>query len=177
MAEGGPRPAAAAGPGTGGAEPPGTEEGRPRPPGTDEDRRELARAQAELLAALVAGAGAPAGFDAGRLRIQTASLIAKRRSVVARLRPDLAAALAGDFAEEFAAYARSRPKPPGGYRADAGEFAEHLRRTGRIAAGPAEPTGPAVPSAGRPPTADRPDRRPRPPGRWARLTWWLGGGR
>ncbi|MFC4058386.1 hypothetical protein ACFOWE_08775 [Planomonospora corallina] len=125
-------------------------------------REELARAQAELVAALVAGAQPPPGFDAGRLRIQTASLVAKRRRVVARLRPDLAAALGGDFAREFTAYARSRPKPPGGYRADAGGFAEYLRRSGRIA----EEPRPAPPAA--------------PGGRWIR--WirparWLGGGR
>ncbi|GIH91530.1 hypothetical protein ACFFMN_30245 [Planobispora siamensis] len=100
-------------------------------------RAELARAQAELLAALVAGGRAPEGFDEERLRIQTSSLIAKRRGVVARLRPDLLRALGGDFAAEFAAYADGRPKPSGGSRADARDFAEALRAAGRIAGEPA----------------------------------------
>ncbi|GAB2451820.1 hypothetical protein GCM10027187_20100 [Streptosporangium sandarakinum] len=94
-------------------------------------RAELARAQAELLAALVAGGEPPRGFDEGRLRIQAASLISKRRGVVARIRPDLVALLgAAGFAAEFDAYARGRPKPPGGSRVDARDFAERLRAAG-----------------------------------------------
>ncbi|MFF0306752.1 hypothetical protein ACFYSC_04950 [Streptosporangium sp. NPDC004379] len=93
-------------------------------------RVELARAQAELLAALVAGGEPPRGFDEGRLRIQAASLVSKRRGVVARLRPDLVALLGAGFAAEFDAYARVRPKPPGGSRADARDFAERLRAAG-----------------------------------------------
>ncbi|MGW4425566.1 hypothetical protein [Streptosporangium sp. NPDC004631] len=97
----------------------------------DDARAALARAQAELLTALVAGGEAPPGFDAERLRIQTAGLIAKRRGAVARLRPDLVTLLGGDFAAEFDAYARGRPRPPGGSHADVRDFAEELRATGR----------------------------------------------
>jgi hypothetical protein len=135
-------------------------------------REELARAQAELLAALVAGAQAPPGFDGERLRIQAASLVAKRRSLVARLRPDLVQALGGDFRTEFTAYASGRPKPPGGSRADAADFAEHLARTGRIAAGAASGAASGA-TAGSGADAGP----PRPTGRWARLTRWLGGER
>lgn len=72
----------------------------------DDARAALARAQAELLTALVAGGEAPPGFDAERLRIQTAGLVAKRRGAAARLRPDLVMLLGGDFAAEFDAYAQ-----------------------------------------------------------------------
>ncbi|MET8335060.1 hypothetical protein ABZV14_38960 [Streptosporangium canum] len=102
----------------------------------DGAREALAGAQAVLLAALVAGGAAPPGFDEGRLRIQAASLISKRRGTVARVRPDLVALLGGDFAREFEAYARGRPKPPGGSRADARDFADRLRAAGRL---PPEP--------------------------------------
>lgn len=105
-------------------------------------REALAGAQAGLLAALVAGGEAPPGFDAERLRIQAASLISKRRGTVARLRPDLVAQLGGDFAREFEEYARGRPKPSGGSRADARDFAGRLREAGRLQP---EPEPPVVP--------------------------------
>ncbi|WP_189235550.1 hypothetical protein [Planomonospora parontospora] len=155
-------------------------------PVTQTVREELARAQAGLLAALVAGAQAPPGFDGERLRIQAASLVAKRRSVVARLRPDLVQALGGDFRAEFAAYASGRPKPPGGSRADAADFAGHLARTGRIPAGAGSGdragsgngSGPGnEPGAGSGPGSGSGTGPPRPAGRWARLTRWLGGER
>ncbi|WP_030910899.1 hypothetical protein [Streptosporangium amethystogenes] len=98
----------------------------------DAAREALAGAQAALLAALVAGEEAPPGFDRERLLIQESSLISKRRRTVARLRPDLAALLGDDFAAEFDAYARGRPKPPGGSHADARDFAGRLRATGRL---------------------------------------------
>ncbi|GGS66095.1 hypothetical protein GCM10010156_26350 [Planobispora rosea] len=143
MSENGPQPAS------------GSSPGPPPDPGA---RDALARAQAELLAALVAGGETPAGFDGERLRIQASSLIAKRRGQVARLRPDLVRALGGDFAAEFAAYARGRPKPPGGSRADARDFAEALRAAGRIAGDPAlDPAPEPVPV---------PEPVPRP-------RWWV----
>ncbi|MBG0819200.1 hypothetical protein HS048_00260 [Planomonospora sp. ID91781] len=180
------------GPGSGGRpgrrEPAGAQAG-PEEPVTQTGREELARAQAGLLAALVAGAQAPPGFDGERLRIQTASLVAKRRSAVARLRPDLVQALGEDFRAEFAAYASGRPKPPGGSRADAADFAGHLARTGRIPAGagagsgdrtgPGNGSGPGNdgPEAGSGPGSGSGTGPPRPAGRWARLTRWLGGER
>nr|BFE83587.1 hypothetical protein GCM10020093_061880 [Planobispora longispora] len=142
MPEPGPRPAP--GPPSGLGSPSG-----PGSPAAPEARDELARAQAELLAALVAGGETPAGFDEERLRIQASSLIAKRRGQVARLRPDLVRALGGDFAAEFAAYARGGPSLPGS-RADARDFAEGLRAAGRI---PGDPD---------------PEPSPRP-GWWSRL--------
>ena len=126
---------------------------RPRTrPGTweGEARAALARAQSGLLAALVAGGETPPGFDEKRLRIQEFSLISKRRGTVARLRPDLVALLGGDFAGEFEAYARGRPKPPGGSRADARDFAGRLEATGRL--------------PGRPEEAESQSRLPRPAG-------------
>ncbi|MGV9775543.1 hypothetical protein [Streptosporangium sp. NPDC003464] len=107
-------------------------------------REALSGAQAGLLAALVAGAEAPAGFDEARLRVQAAALISKRRGTVARLRPDLVALLGDDFAREFEAYARGRPKPSGGSRADARDFAERLSAQGRLpdpGRGPEPPAG------------------------------------
>ncbi|MFG1975710.1 hypothetical protein ACGFJC_40820 [Nonomuraea fuscirosea] len=101
----------------------------------------LAEAQARVVAALVAGAEVPEGFDPGRMRAQAASLIAKRRAIVARIRPDTAVAAGPDLAAEFAAYARARAAPPPGYRADADDFAAWLRERGRML--------PTEPSAGR----------------------------
>ncbi|GAA0949296.1 hypothetical protein [Nonomuraea longicatena] len=96
----------------------------------DDARRRLGAAQEELLSALVAGGEPPEGFDPERLRIQSASLVSKRREVVARLRPDAATAAGGALAAEFAAYARSRERPPPGYRSDADDFAAWLRVRG-----------------------------------------------
>ncbi|OEU92375.1 endonuclease, partial [Streptomyces abyssalis] len=57
--------------------------------GTAAARERLARAQADLLAALVAGAPAPEGFDSGRLAVQSRALAAKRADVVAKVAPEL----------------------------------------------------------------------------------------
>lgn len=100
----------------------------------------LAEAQARVVAALVAGAEVPDGFDPGRMRAQAASLIAKRRGIVARIRPDTAVAAGQDLAAEFAAYARARTAPPPDYRTDADDFAAWLRERGRM-----PPTQPAEP--------------------------------
>jgi len=91
-------------------------------------RDRLAAAQTALLAALVTGAEPPPGFDPDRLRLQADALIAKRRAVVARLRPDLVEAAGEGFAERFSAYARARPRPAAGSRADAEEFGRTLPR-------------------------------------------------
>ncbi|GAB1821254.1 hypothetical protein [Herbidospora sp. RD11066] len=96
----------------------------------------LADQQRALLAALVAGAAPPEGFDAERLRIQASSLIAKRRGLVAVLRPDVVRTLGESFVREFHGYASGRPKPQGGSRADAAAFAEWVREKGLL---PEEP--------------------------------------
>ncbi|MEO3872559.1 hypothetical protein ABGB18_27425 [Nonomuraea sp. B12E4] len=100
--------------------------------GMDVVQRRLAEAQGRVVAALVAGAEPPEGFDPERMRAQAASLISKRRGIVARIRPDVVAAAGGDLAAEFAAYARARTAPPPDYRTDADDFAAWLRERGRL---------------------------------------------
>ncbi|GIH63189.1 hypothetical protein [Microbispora siamensis] len=97
-----------------------------------EARAALAAAQAELLAALVAGGRVPDGFDPGRVAVQARGLLAKRRGSVARAAPDLAEALGAEFAGLFAGYAAEHVKPEGGSRADARDFAAWLRVRGRL---------------------------------------------
>ena len=117
------------------AEPPATPPGSPR--GHRKDRRdpreELAAAQAELLAALVAAADPPPGFDAERLRVQAEALTAKRRRVAAAHHPWLAEALGTHYADAFAEYARTSPLRAGctGH-ADAEAFEAHLRGRGDL---------------------------------------------
>jgi hypothetical protein len=89
-------------------------------------RRRLAAAQTQLLAALVSGAPSPPGFDPDRLRAQTDALVAKRRELVARLRPDLVEAGGAQFTARFDRYARTHPRPMEGARADADAFAAAL---------------------------------------------------
>jgi hypothetical protein len=112
---------------------------------TEAARQRLAAAQGRLVAALITGGDVPDGFDPARLGVQAGSLIAKRRSIVARLRPDAARAAGGDLIAEFAAYARTRTAPPPGYRADADDFAAWLRDRGRMPDRPAE-AGRGLPS-------------------------------
>ncbi|MGV9376714.1 hypothetical protein ACWDRB_12915 [Nonomuraea sp. NPDC003707] len=102
-------------------------------------RRRLAEAQGQVVAALVAGAELPQGFDPERMRVQASSLVAKRRGIVARIRPDAAAAAGSDLPAEFAAYARSRSAPPPNYRTDADDFAAWLRERGRMPDPPPKP--------------------------------------
>lgn len=76
----------------------------------------LARRQEELVRALVAGAAAPAGFDAGDLAATQAALLRKRSEDVARVWPRLAAAAGpGRWAHTFAAWAAGRA-PQGSLR-------------------------------------------------------------
>jgi hypothetical protein len=121
----------AAEPPVSGAEPPVSGADPPSPAAA---RERLGRAQAELLAALVAGGDPPAGFDAGRLRVQADALVAKRRRVVAALWPQLPAALGDRYAGLFADYARSNPRPTAGARADGRAFAAALVRAGELPA-------------------------------------------
>ncbi|GLW52582.1 hypothetical protein Kpho01_05930 [Kitasatospora phosalacinea] len=86
------------------------------------DRVRLAHRQEQLLAALVAGGPAPAGFDPEQLRGQAAGLLAKRRETVGHLLPELPELLGPDFAPLFTRYATGRPLT-GGHRADARAFA------------------------------------------------------
>ncbi|UBU12356.1 hypothetical protein [Nonomuraea gerenzanensis] len=109
----------------------------PQDLGGEERRRRLAEAQGRVVAALVAGAEVPEGFDPERMRAQALSLLAKRRAIVARIRPDTAAAAGSDLAAEFAAYAAARTTPPPDYRTDAADFAAWLRERGRLPEEPA----------------------------------------
>ncbi|MFF0219868.1 DUF692 domain-containing protein [Streptomyces vinaceus] len=90
-------------------------------------RARVGEEQGALLSALVAGAEAPEGFDAERVRVQARALAAKRAGVVAKLAPELPGILGGGapYREAFLGYAGSRPMTSG-YRRDALDFAEHL---------------------------------------------------
>jgi hypothetical protein len=93
----------------------------------------LAARQAELVRALLAGGPVPVGFDADRIRIEAASLHAKRRSVAARLRQDLAEILGDRFDQLFDAWAGDHPRRAGvSFRADLEEFAGWLRSQGHL---------------------------------------------
>lgn len=91
---------------------------------SDDRRQALAQRQHALLVALVAGGGVPEGFDVARVRLQATALIAKRRGLVERVRPDLRAAPA--LGARFAEYAAAHPQPDGGPRADADAYERWL---------------------------------------------------
>lgn len=95
----------------------------PNGPAEGEDARgRLARRQAELLAALVAGGPVPPGFDPDQVRAQSTGLAAKRRDTTAKVVPDLPRLLGVQYGPLFLAYARTHPQTDG-YRADARAFA------------------------------------------------------
>jgi hypothetical protein len=96
-------------------------------------RADLAAAQRTLLAALVAGAPPPPGFDAVRIAVQARALLAKRARTARHHHPWLSAALGPDYLPRFTAYARTRPKPAGsGSHADALAFEAFLRDRGAL---------------------------------------------
>lgn len=95
-------------------------------------RERLARQQAELLAAVLrVGSPVPSGFDTDQLRVQRRSLLAKRRRLVERRRPDLVDRLGERFGPLFAEYAAEHPHLNGrGPRIDAERFTRWLTRRG-----------------------------------------------
>ncbi len=98
-------------------------------------RESLGRRQAELVAALVAGAAVPEGFDQTRVRAATDALLRKRAGEVGNRWPTLRASLGPQWNEAFAQWARERP-PHGSWR-DGWDFARQLateRRWGPAAA-------------------------------------------
>ncbi|WP_027935128.1 hypothetical protein [Amycolatopsis thermoflava] len=96
-------------------------------------REDLAARQAELLRALLAGGPPPAGFDSGRVAAEVLALRAKRRNIVADLRPDLFRTLGDRFRPLFDAYAEATPRTDGtGYRQDAANFAAWLADRGEL---------------------------------------------
>ncbi|MCK2240456.1 MULTISPECIES: hypothetical protein [unclassified Crossiella] len=100
---------------------------------TTPDRTRLAKAQAELLQALLANGPAPAGFDPARLHAQSLALRAKRRRVTAALRPDLPERLGPRFRPLFDEYATTHPRHEGtGARTDANTFATWLTQSGHL---------------------------------------------
>jgi hypothetical protein len=91
----------------------------PRPPAT------LAERQAALVAALVAGAPDPAGFDPARLAATRRALLRKRAGEAGVTWPLLAASLGDRWAPTFAAHHRGRE--PGGALRDGWDLARALR--------------------------------------------------
>ena len=96
-------------------------------------RDELAARQQELVRALLAGGPVPAGFDGHRVEVEARSLRAKRRSVAARLRPDLAERLGAEFGALFDTWSVSHPKQVGtSFRADLDRFETWLHAEGHL---------------------------------------------
>lgn len=95
------------------------------PPGLAAARARLAHGQAELLAALVGGTPPPPGFDPARIHVQAEALLAKRRAVIASLRPDLVDLAGTSFRDRFDSYARLTRRPASA-RDDAEAFARTL---------------------------------------------------
>lgn len=97
-------------------------------------RAALARAQGELLEALLGRRPAPEGFAPGHLEAAALSLSRKRAHGVRRAWPGLARALGDDaFARRFAAFAARSPLPAaGGAFADGRAFAAALARDGAL---------------------------------------------
>ncbi|GAA3336599.1 hypothetical protein GCM10020358_09770 [Amorphoplanes nipponensis] len=69
----------------------------------------LADRQAELVAALTAGAAVPPGFDARLVEAARVALLRKRAGEVARQWPELAHGLGAGWVRQFAAWAATRP--------------------------------------------------------------------
>jgi hypothetical protein len=69
----------------------------------------LARRQADLVAALTAGAAVPPGFDGRLVEAARVALLSKRAGEVARQWPDLARALGTGWPRQWAAWAATRP--------------------------------------------------------------------
>nr|BFE31190.1 hypothetical protein GCM10010200_034410 [Actinomadura rugatobispora] len=116
---------------------PASDTGR-SPPVTE--RAELAARQRDLVRALLAGGQVPDGFDAHRVEVEARSLRSKRRSVAARLRPDLAERLGAEFRPLFDAWALDHPKPvDSSFRADLDRFESWLHDGGHLDETPREP--------------------------------------
>jgi hypothetical protein len=69
----------------------------------------LASRQAALVAALVAGAPVPPGFDARLVGVAEQALRRKRAGQVAAVWPHLAASLGDSWTDRFSRWARGRP--------------------------------------------------------------------
>jgi hypothetical protein len=94
-------------------------------------REELRRTQASLVAALVAGAPTPPGFDERLVRATAASLRVKRAGEVAHAWPALAASLGPQWMKAFSGWAEGRP--PAGSVRDGWDLARDLAGRGTLA--------------------------------------------
>src|SRR5437867_422173 len=74
-------------------------------------RERLAKAQGELVRALVAQGPIPAGFDEKLVRVAARSLVNKRRQQTARSWPKLVKIFGAKYPELFTKYAQSHPLP------------------------------------------------------------------
>jgi hypothetical protein len=89
--------------------------------------------QEALVAALVAGAPLPPGFDPGRVAAARQALLRKRAGEVAAAWPALAAGLGPQWTVEFGGWARDRA--PNGALRDGWDLARALSATGRLPEG------------------------------------------
>src|SRR5262245_53443620 len=96
------------------------------------DRASLARRQADLVAALVAGGTPPPGFDPVRVHATADALLRKRAGEVGTRWPALRAQFGPEWTAEFVHWARNRP--PRGSLRDGWDFARHLAATGTLGA-------------------------------------------
>lgn len=91
---------------------------------------DLATRQRALVAALVAGAPVPAGFDGRLVGITREALLRKRAGEVARHWPALMAGLGERWPSAFTRWAEGKP-PQGGLR-DGWDLARTLRAGGQL---------------------------------------------
>jgi hypothetical protein len=91
---------------------------------------ELARTQAALVAALVAGAPTPPGFDEQLVRATASTLRVKRAGEVAHAWPALAASFGPRWTSTFAGWAEGRA--PAGSLRDGWDFARELAGRGAL---------------------------------------------
>ncbi|MGH3669225.1 MAG: hypothetical protein ACRDSH_01115 [Pseudonocardiaceae bacterium] len=98
----------------------------PHPPANGD----LASRQAALIAALVAGAELPAGFDPARVSAARRALLVKRAGEVATVWPLLAASFGTGWSERFIAWAQDRA-PVGSLR-EGWDFARALDGRGEL---------------------------------------------
>jgi len=99
-------------------------------------RADLACQQAALVAALVAGADVPAGFDPDRVRATATALLRKRAGEVAAHWPVLAGSYGPLWIREYGRWARARPTR--GALRDGWDFARWSAASGGL--GPAAAT-------------------------------------
>lgn len=97
---------------------------------------DLAARQAELVAALVAGAPTPAGFDTRLVDAARTALLRKRAADVARHWPLLVAGFGPLWMETFTGWAATRPTE--GSLRDGWDLARALAAAGRLPAPAAE---------------------------------------